>query len=265
MRICILGSGSSGNATLIVAGETHVLIDCGLSARETVKRIQAVGADPTRLNAIVITHEHGDHARGLPALSKMLNVPVYIATAALEACNLGAKIKDVRRGEVISSAQDFEIGAFHFHPFAIPHDAADPMAFTVEARGIKMGIAVDLGYINALAAERFRGSDVLIIEANHEIEMLRACTFYPWALKQRILGRHGHTSNDEMARFLREDFDGKAQHIVLAHLSRNTNHPAVARLAAIQSLQERAPLFSADAERRVRVARYDGPSDWIEL
>jgi phosphoribosyl 1,2-cyclic phosphodiesterase len=265
MRICILGSGSSGNATLVVAGETRVLIDCGLSARETIKRIQAVGEDPMRLDAVVVTHEHSDHARGFPVLSKSLNVPVFISTAALDACGLGVKSGDVRRGEAIRSSQEFEIGSFCLRPFVIPHDAVDPMAFTVEARGVKMGIAVDLGYINALAAERFRGSDVLIIEANHEIEMLRACTFYPWALKQRILSRHGHTSNDEMARFLREDFDGKADHIVLAHLSRNTNHPDIVRLAAIQALQERSPLFSADAERRVKIARHDGPSEWIEL
>ncbi len=265
MRICILASGSSGNATLIVAGETRVLIDCGLSARETIRRIHAVGEDASRLDAVVVTHEHGDHARGLVSLSKALNAPVYISTAALDACNLGDKARFVRRGEAISSSQDFEIGSFRFHPFAVPHDAADPMAFTIEANGARMGIAVDLGYINALAAERFKGSDALIIEANHEVEMLRACTFYPWALKQRIMSRQGHTSNDEMARFLREDFDGKAQHIVLAHLSRNTNHPAVARLAAIQALQERSPLLSANAENRVKIARYDGPNDWIEL
>jgi phosphoribosyl 1,2-cyclic phosphodiesterase len=265
MRICILGSGSSGNATLVVAGETRVLIDCGLSARETVRRIQEVGEDPIRLDAIVVTHEHSDHARGFPALSKALGVPVFISTAALDACGLGDKRRDLRRGEAIMASQEFEIGSFCFRPFVIPHDAADPMAFTLEAKGVKMGIAVDLGYINALAAERFRSSDLLIIEANHEIEMLRACTFYPWALKQRILSRHGHTSNDEMARFLREDFDGKAGYIVLAHLSRNTNHPDIVRLAAIQALQERSPLFSADAERRVKIARHDGPSDWIEL
>lgn len=265
MRICILASGSSGNATLIVASGARVLIDCGLSARETIRRIQAVGEDPYRLDAVVVTHEHGDHARGLVSLSKELPARVYISSAALDACNLGEKAKFIRRGEAISSSQDFEIGAFHFSPFAVPHDAADPMAFTIEANGAKMGIAVDLGHINALAAERFRGCDALIIEANHEVEMLRACTFYPWALKQRIMGRHGHTSNDEMARFLREDFDGKAEHIVLAHLSRNTNHPAVARLAAVQALEARSPLFSANAEKRVRIASYNGPSDWIEL
>ncbi|MGH9839503.1 MAG: MBL fold metallo-hydrolase [Blastocatellia bacterium] len=265
MRICILGSGSTGNATLIVAGETRVLVDCGLSARETLKRLQAVGEDPSRLDAIVITHEHSDHVRGLPQLSKLLDVPVYISSAALDACNLGERATLVRRGEAIGPAQDFEIGSLRFHSFEVPHDAADPMAFTIEADGVKMGIAVDLGHINQLAADRFRGCDLLIIEANHEIEMLRACTFYPWSLKQRIMSRQGHTSNDEMARFLREDFDGKAEYIVLAHLSRNTNDPNIAHLAAVQALQERAQLFSANAENRVKVARYDGPNEWIDL
>lgn len=265
MRISILGSGSSGNATLVVAGETRVLIDCGLSARETVRRIQAIGEDPARISGIVITHEHGDHARGLSALSKALDVPVYISDATFAACDLGERAKKIRRGAAISSSQDFEIGELRFHPFSIPHDAADPFAFTVEARGTKLGMAVDLGYINSLAADRFRGADALIIEANHEVDMVRACSFYPWALKQRILSRQGHTSNDEMARFLREDFDGRAEYIVLAHLSQNTNHPEVARLAAVEALSARGPLFFREAERRVRIARYDGPSDWIEL
>ncbi len=265
MRVCLLGSGSSGNATLLVAGETRVLIDCGLSARETIRRIQAVGEDPHKLSAIVITHEHGDHARGLGMLCKQLGAPVYISTPTLEACNLTDKAKYISRGEAITCSQDFQIGAFRFSPFKIPHDAADPMAFTVEAAGVKMGIAVDLGHINKLAAERFRGCDLLIIEANYETEMLRACTYYPWSLKQRIMSRHGHTSNDEMARYLTEDFDGKAEHIVLAHLSQNTNEPNVARLAATLALQSRAPLFSANAEQRVKVAPYDRPTDWIKL
>jgi phosphoribosyl 1,2-cyclic phosphodiesterase len=265
MRICILSSGSSGNVTLLVAGETRVLVDCGLSARETVRRLQAVGEDPTKLDGIVISHEHGDHARGLAILAKTLNVPIYISDATLDACKLGDKAQYVTRGASITATQDFEIGAFRFSPFAIPHDAADPMAFAVTANGCKLGIAVDLGYINQLAAERFRGADALIIEANYETEMLRACTYYPWALKQRIMSRMGHSSNDEMARFLREDFDGKAEHIVLAHLSQNTNHPEIARLAAIQALQANAPLFSANAEGRVKIARHNATSEWINL
>jgi phosphoribosyl 1,2-cyclic phosphodiesterase len=265
MRICILGSGSSGNATLIVAGETRVLIDCGLSGKETMRRIQEMGEDPHRINAIVITHEHGDHASGLHVVAKTTGAPVFISSATFEACKLGEKAKKVKRGDAISSAQDFEVGACKFHPFTIPHDAADPFAFTVEAHGIKIGMAVDLGYYHGLAAERFRGCDALVLEANYETDMLRACTFYPWSLKQRIMSRQGHVSNDELARFLREEFDGKAQHVVLAHLSQNSNHPEVARLAAMQALEERSPLFSADAARRVKIANYAAPTAWIEL
>ncbi len=265
MRICILGSGSSGNATLVVAGETRVLLDCGMSAREIVRRMQDAGEDPTKLTAIVVTHEHSDHARGMSALSNALNVPVYISSEALVACNLGEKAEMVRRGAAISSSEDFEIGAFTIHPFSIPHDAVDPFAFTIESGGAKLGMAVDLGYINGLAAQHFRGCDVLVIEANHEVEMLRACSLYPWALKQRILSRQGHTSNDEMARYLRHDFDGRAEFVVLAHLSRNTNHPELARLAALQALEARGPLFFRDWEDRVRIAPQDAPSDWIEL
>lgn len=265
MRICILGSGSSGNATLIVSGETRVLVDCGLSGKELMRRLHEVGEDPARLTAIVVTHEHGDHARGLSVVSKTLGIPVYISSAALTACKLGDREKNVRRGAAISSAQDFEIGEIKFHPFSIPHDAADPFAFTVEANGIKVGMAVDLGYYNALAVERFRGADALILESNYETDMLRACTYYPWALKQRIMGRQGHVSNDELSRFLTQDFDGGAQHIVLAHLSQNSNHPELARLAAIQALETRTPLFASQAAQRVRIANYDRPSDWLDL
>lgn len=265
MRICILGSGSSGNATLIVAGETRVLIDCGLSGKETMRRIQEVGEDPHKINAIVITHEHGDHASGLHVIAKTIGAAVFVSSATLDACKLGDKVKNVKRGDHISSAQDFEVGCFKFHPFTIPHDAADPFAFTVEADGIKIGMAVDLGYYHGLAAERFRDCEALILESNYEADMLRACTFYPWSLKQRIMSRQGHVSNEELARFLRDDFDGKAQHIVLAHLSQNSNHPEVARLTAIQALEEKSPLFSADAARRVKIANYSRPTDWIEL
>lgn len=265
MRICTLGSGSAGNATLIVAGETRVLIDCGLSGRETIKRLQAIGEDPSRLQAVVLTHEHGDHARGLAMLAKSLDIEVHASSATLAACNLGEKMALIRRGEEVVAGRDFEIGGLVFHPFSIPHDAADPLAFAVEAGGCRMGVAVDLGYFGPAAAAGFQGCDALILEANHEIEMLKVCTYYPWALKQRIMGRHGHTSNTEMARFLREDFDGRAQHIVLAHLSQNTNLPLLAKQAAVEALESRSTLLAANADQRVTVAPYNRPGEWIEL
>ena len=126
-------------------------------------------------------------------------------------------------------------------------------------------MAVDLGRFDEVTAARFRGCDALVIEANHEIAMLRAHPKYSWNLKMRIWSDRGHVSNDQMAAFLERDFDDRAQHIMLAHLSRNTNLPELARQAAIVALQKRSPLLSADAERRVKVARYDAPSDWIRL
>lgn len=268
MRVCILGSGSSGNSTLVVAGETRVLIDCGLSGRETIKRLQSIGEDPAQIDAIVVTHEHGDHARSLAILSKTLNVPVYISTAALDACKLGERIKTIRRGEAVICSQGFEIGAFHFHPFAIPHDSVDPMAFTVEAHGIKLVMAVDLGEINLLVNERLRGADILIIESNYQPDMLSACGVYPWELKQRIHSRQGHLSNDQVEQFLSNDFDGRAEHIVLAHVSENTNMPCLVEQAATDALRKRSTPFSEDEiRRRVKVAPYfnEGPSEWFEL
>ena len=175
------------------------------------------------------------------------------------------RLKDLRRGEEVTAGREFAIGDLVFHPFSIPHDAADPLAYTVEAGGCRMGMAVDLGRFDDQLAERFRGCDALVIEANHEIGMLRTHPKYSWNLKMRIWGDRGHVSNDQMARFLEKDFDDRAEHILLAHLSRNTNLPELARQAAIVALQQRSPLFTADAERRVRVARYDAPSDWIRL
>jgi phosphoribosyl 1,2-cyclic phosphodiesterase len=127
-----------------------------------------------------------------------------------------------------------------------------------------VGYATDLGYIPQMVAEHLRGSDVLILEANHDVEMLRTGP-YPWAVKQRVMSRHGHLSNDEMARFLREDFDGRAEIIALVHLSRTNNHPDIARLAALQALSERQPPPSGDLERRIRLAFHDRPSEWIDL
>ncbi len=123
----------------------------------------------------------------------------------------------------------------------------------------------DLGYITQLVCDRVRGADVLILESNHDVEMLKICPHYPWSLKQRVLSKHGHLSNDHVATFLAEEFDGRARHVVLAHLSKNTNHPEVARLAALQALDQRGPLFSFDAERRVGIADPDGLSPWMNL
>jgi phosphoribosyl 1,2-cyclic phosphodiesterase len=264
MRINILGSSSSGNATLFVFGTTRVLLDAGFSARELARRLREIGEDITRLSAIVLTHEHADHIRSIPRLARTLNVPIFISEASCQMWNRMNPAAPLSAAEYIAAEQPFEIGPMTFRPFAVPHDAAETLAFTIEAGGVKVGYVTDLGYIPQLVRERVRGSDVLILEANHDLEMLRNGP-YPWSVKQRILSRHGHLSNEEVARFLREDFDGRAEYIVLVHLSRTNNHPELARWAALEALAARGSTLAREAERRLSVAAHDRPGPWIEL
>lgn len=264
MRVRIIGSGSSGNVLYVESGDTRVLVDVGLSARETVRRLTEAGIDPSSIDGIIVTHEHGDHARGVSVFARSHDVPVYTTAATREACQFGRFEAKMRFAEVRSS-ESFQIGAIDFHPFTVPHDAVDSFAITIEANGTKVALVTDLGYITQLVCDRVRGADVLILESNHDVEMLKICPHYPWSLKQRVLSKHGHLSNDHVATFLAEEFDGRARHVVLAHLSKNTNHPEVARLAALQALDLRGPHFSFDAERRVKIADPDGLSPWMNL
>ncbi len=264
MRLIVLGSGSSGNAVYIESGETSVLVDAGLSARETARRMIEAGVDAARLTALVVTHEHADHVKGVHVLSKTASIPVYISNATRNECRWPRDGAGIRWGEAITSSEPFQIGSMGFHPFTIPHDGVDTFAFTVESGGAKIGIVTDLGYITQLVAERLRGSDLIVIESNHDRDMLKVGP-YPWPLKQRIASNTGHLSNDETARWMREDFDGRAEHIVLAHLSRQCNHPELARLSALQALATRGSMFFPDAERRVLVAHHDRPTQWFDL
>lgn len=263
MRFNILGSGSSGNATLLEAGETRVLVDCGLPIKELAKRLAEAGETADRICAVVITHEHADHIKGLSALCKNLKTPVHISRRALAA----ARIKDEKSlaiGENLRPLETFEVGSLQITPIRVPHDSIDPLVFRFEYKGIRMAIVTDLGHVPQYVSEQLKGCDALVIESNHDLDRLKACR-YPWSIKQRVLSRNGHLSNDETARFLREDFDGTAKHIVLAHLSRENNHPEVARLAAEEALASRTPLFATLQHDLVRVAHPDRPLGWIEL
>jgi phosphoribosyl 1,2-cyclic phosphodiesterase len=264
MRLCVIGSGSSGNVLYAEAGDARVLVDVGLSAKETVRRLTDVGVEPSSLSAIVLTHEHADHAKGVSVFARTFGLPVYTSPSTRAACKFG-HFEDKIEFVDITSSDFFRIGSLEFYPFTVPHDAVDSFAFTLESERAKAAIVTDLGYITQLVCDRVSGADVLILESNHDVEMLKVCPQYPWALKQRVLSKHGHLSNDHVAEFLERNFDGKAEHVILAHLSKNTNHPHLARLSAIQALDARGSLFFRDAERRVRIAEQDKPGPWIEL
>lgn len=235
VRVCVLGSGSKGNSTWVATERTCVLIDAGFSRRETYARLAAVGERPESCDAMVISHEHIDHVRGLPRLALDLKRPVYINRATRGAMEWDPKIEAC---EYIEAGSKFVIGDIEISPFSIPHDAADPVAFTLEAEGIKIAVVTDLGYIPELIKQHVRGANCLIFESNHDLDMLKVGP-YPWHVKQRVMSRHGHLSNLATSEFLSNEYDGGSQVLVLAHLSETNNHPELARLSAAEALERR--------------------------
>jgi phosphoribosyl 1,2-cyclic phosphodiesterase len=274
MKLTVLGSGSSGNAVLIVAGDTRVLVDAGMSAKEIARRLALVGEDAQRLDAVLVTHEHGDHAGGLRVLLNSVDCPVYISAKTMDAYvseRFNVNTEEPRRRakalkdrvEQIESSKDFRIGEIDFHPFTIPHDAVDNFGFTATHQGVKIATVMDFGHITTLVTEQLRGCAAIVIESNHSRDMLKACDNYPWDLKQRILSRLGHLSNEDLAEWIRKGFDGCAKYIVLAHLSQRANNPYLAKINAEVALQERAPLFFGFTE--VSLSYPKEPTPWIEV
>jgi phosphoribosyl 1,2-cyclic phosphodiesterase len=274
MKLTVLGSGSTGNAVLIVAGDTRVLVDAGLSAKEIARRLALVGEDVQKLDAVLVTHEHGDHVGGLRVLLRTVDCPVYISAQTHDAYvgerfNLNNDERQKRtkalsdRVEPIESSKDFRIGEIDFHPFTIPHDAVDNFGFTATHQGVKIATLMDFGHITTLVSERLRGCAAVVIESNHSRDMLKACDVYPWELKQRILSRLGHLSNEDVADWIKEGFDGVAKFIVLAHLSQRANNPYLAKISAEVALQERFPLFHKDTE--ISLSFPKEPTPWIEV
>jgi len=344
MRMTVLASGSKGNSAVIASNRTRVLVDAGLSCRELLRRLAAVGEDPARLSAILITHEHQDHVAGLAVLARRLRIPVFftepthrawvrmltprttmtyaqwldklaaereakaaasadvptydaarmeaIASLSAEAAMLDPTLN--RSGdpdaelpmeageepceaeenrpaakadptylpavEYFHSGTNFTIGDIDVCPFTIPHDAADPCGFVFSSAGIRMAIATDLGYMPPNVKSALRNVDVLLIESNHDLEMLKDGP-YPWSVKQRVLSRVGHLSNLAAAEFLERDYDGGAHTIILGHLSESNNAPELARICAEQAIGDRMTLLG----NRILLAHQQIPMEAVEL
>lgn len=352
VRFTVLASGSKGNATVVSAGRTRILVDVGLSCRELFRRMKLACEDPETLSAIVITHEHIDHINGLAVTARKLGIPVYITEAThrawmrwltprrqmtyaqwLEQCRKQAAERQAEIDaagaegepedseapealapfdaaannpvpidpvpidpganhpvvndpaspgpaldavpvpsrpvwppsrkddptwlpsvEYFQAGRPFEIGDLSVSPFTIPHDAADPVGFVFSAEGIRMAFATDLGYIPPNVNAQLKDVDLLLLESNHDLEMLRDGP-YPWAVKQRVLSRVGHLSNEATADFLENSYDGQAAYVILAHLSENNNLPELARVSAERALNGRASLLA----NRLLLARQEEP------
>jgi phosphoribosyl 1,2-cyclic phosphodiesterase len=247
VSLTVLSSGSKGNSSVVVSTQTRLLVDCGLSCRELCRRMMMNGMAPESIDAILITHEHSDHVGGLYVMAKKFNLPVYISAPTHAAWrryykdSAGNKVS-AERVEFFEPGRGFIVGDIEVMPFTIPHDAADPVGFTFKTEGIKVGIATDLGYMPASVKDHIKGCDALMIESNHDLEMLRQGP-YPWSVKQRVLSRVGHLSNTALADFFTNDYDGGAAFLILAHLSEQNNHPEIARKVAESALGDRNSLF----------------------
>lgn len=256
VRICVLGSGSGGNCTFVATERTRILVDAGFSYREIKRRLRKIGEDPARLDAVLISHEHSDHVAGLAGLAQKLRAPILI-TARTERCLDWEEAPP--RLERFYAGQRFCIGDIEIDSFTIPHDAVDPVAFCFRAEGLKLGVVTDLGYIPESVKHQIRGCHLLVLESNHDLEMLRVGP-YPWFVKQRVMSRVGHLSNHAVSEFLAADYDRSSQVLVLAHLSEHNNHPEIARVAASRALRkvgaEATRLILAEQRRPTEVFQF---------
>jgi phosphoribosyl 1,2-cyclic phosphodiesterase len=245
LRVSILASGSAGNCTLLETQRTRLLVDAGLSKKETLRRLELLELPPGSIDGIVISHEHSDHICGLAALiARWRDVTVYLnesTHAALLRILPERHAKRLQRIEFIQAGQRFAVGDIEVAPFLIPHDAVDPLGFTFSAGGVKLGLVTDLGYLPELVKHHIRDCDALMLESNHDLEMLKVGP-YPWHIKQRVMSRTGHLSNETVSQFFAdpEGFDARPRYVVLAHLSENNNNPDVARISAEEALRRRS-------------------------
>jgi phosphoribosyl 1,2-cyclic phosphodiesterase len=251
----VLASGSSGNCTFISSGRTRILVDAGLSRKEVARRLAAIGEDPKHLNAILISHEHTDHVSGLPLLAGGWKIPVYLTRDTAPAIDWGDYQAPT---ETFQAGSRLSIGDLDIETFTVPHDAADPVGFALRAHGVKIGLVTDLGYIPDSIKFHLRGTDLLILESNHDLEMLKVGP-YPWSVKQRVMGRKGHLSNHVVSEFIRTELDTSTSLLVLGHISEHNNHPELVRLTARQALAGRelfTRLVIAEPRRQSEVFEY---------
>ncbi len=215
-----------------------MLVDAGLSRREIAKRLSAIGEDICRLDAILVTHEHSDHTSGLAALVKAEDrkLPIYLTHGTSRYLDWGECVPQL---ETFQAGCGFTVGDFDIASFTIPHDAADPVGYTLSTEGIKIGIATDLGYIPDSLRFHLRNTDLLLLEANHDLEMLRVGP-YPWSVKQRVMSRRGHLSNEIACKFIKRDLDSRVSTLVLGHISEHNNHPELVRNMGLKALDGRS-------------------------
>lgn len=225
-----LASGSSGNCIFIGTDKTKVLIDVGVSGKKVEQGLKTIGVDPKEIDGIFITHEHTDHIRGIGVLARKYNLPIYANLGTWKAIeNLERVIGNIKSSlkELIENGKDFILKDLVIRPYSIPHDAKDPVGYAFYCNDKKVSVATDLGHINDDIIENIKDSNLILLEANHDIEMLKFGK-YPYSLKRRILGDFGHLCNEVSGDLLSKVYHNKLETVVLGHLSKENNFPELA-------------------------------------
>ena len=239
MHLTVLGSGSGGNSALISFGNTRILVDAGLSAGQLQSRLQAIGTDPDTITAILLTHEHGDHVRGLDVLTKKFPVPIYCNALTRQVVRESFKSTHERSWKVVQSGQKFCIGEIEVECFPVPHDAVDPMGFIFRSPDHCLGLLTDLGHVTRNIRDRLKGLHTLFVEANYDGTLLQNDTKRPFSTKQRISSQHGHLSNHQTCELVSEIAHAELERIVLGHLSSDCNTAELASKPVRQALEAR--------------------------
>jgi len=235
VTLTILGSGSAGNCALLETPQARVLVDAGLSARQITERLASLGRAVAEIDAIVLTHEHADHAQALNVFCRRHAIPIYANRLTADEVARGLPVT-YGAWRIFETGQTFEVGDLRVETFTVPHDAQDPVGFVFRCNGSSVGFLTDLGHVTRVATDRVRNVNALVVESNHDLRLLRDDPYRPWALKQRIGSRHGHLSNDAAANFVREIASENLKRICLAHLSRDCNRPELAQAAVTAAL-----------------------------
>lgn len=226
LKVCVLASGSSGNSVYVASDKTEILIDAGLSAKQVAVRLGQIGVEPESIAGICVSHEHGDHVAGIRVLQKRHGIPVYANAGTLNGIRNMPKSEEIT-ARVFQTGSAFEIGDITVEPFSVPHDAYEPVGFRLQTGKTTVGIVTDLGMVTSLVREKLRGCHAIIVESNHDEDLLREAP-RPWPLKQRIRSRQGHLSNMGAAQLISECATETLEHVFLSHLSSDCNTPDTA-------------------------------------
>jgi phosphoribosyl 1,2-cyclic phosphodiesterase len=260
LSLTVLGSGSSGNCAVVRTERTRLLIDAGLSGRQIMLRLEAVGLRLEDLDGVLLTHEHCDHTAGLDVLCRRHQVPLFATPLTQESLMQGTFRKATPRWKLMQTGAPFDFQDLRIECFPVPHDAVDPVGFVIADEESRLGVLSDVGFVTNLIRDRLRGAHTLFVEANYDGPLLEADTRRPWATKQRISGRHGHLSNEQTAELLQTLAHEELHHVVLGHLSDDCNCPDVALKKMTAVLRNAGAL-----ETNVVCAKRSVPLPWMEV